>query len=107
MACRVQLATPAAAASPGAIHWQGRIIGWREPPTSPLTIEWDGSPYADLRHREQQPTPAMTPTNRWLLDPSSCWKSELEQKYALLAVIKDVDSSSLLTSLPAIDMAVE
>ena len=65
MARRVQLATPAAATRPGAVP--GRIIGGRELPTSPLTTDSDGSPYADKRPRQQQPTPAITPTN-----PTAC-----------------------------------
>ena len=36
------------AACPGAIP--GRIIGGRELPTSPLSTDSDGSPYADQKH---------------------------------------------------------
>ena len=68
----VQLATPAAAARPGAIA--GCIIGRRELPTLPLTTDLDGSPYADQRPRQQQPTRAITrtnPTANWHLLPKS------------------------------------
>ena len=54
---------PAAAARPVAIP--GHIIGGREPinVNLALTTDSDGSPYADQRPRQQQPTQAMTRTN--------------------------------------------
>ena len=57
----MQETSSADAARPVAVP--GRIIGGRELPTSPLTTDSDGSPYADQRPRQKQPTRAMTRTN--------------------------------------------
>ena len=83
MACRVQLATPTAAAPPGAIP--GRIIGGRELPTSPLTTDSDGSPCAAGNPGGSRPPwcypwshnwrarAATLATDDWLGAQTVCW----------------------------------